>query len=127
MTQEDPKGYLITRNFSALFNAGCIQTGADLFDEPPGEDWHNRFYILATITNNNPCNGCPVYNGGKCTAFQRYHTAALEKKQAQEQRIKESTAPQGTKKYPNMSVSQIADKLNVSKKQVRRMKTNGEI
>lgn len=75
-----PEGQL-KANFGQLYEAGCIQTGGD----SPELDANNAvkkfgrmFALLMVATNNNPCDGCPAFSGGRCKAFLKYHSASPE-------------------------------------------------
>ena len=126
---EAPSGQL-TGTFEQLFEAGCIQTGADVHQTSLAAAAAGFPLILAAIqtsSGGNACDGCPAYRGGQCKAFQQYHTSAIEARIASKMNLQNSTCALGTKKYPGKSISQIAELLGVSKSEVRRRKLAGEI
>jgi len=94
---------------------GCIQA--------ENEALRPMFYSLMTLTQNNPCAGCPVWtdNGPNCKAFQKHHTAF----QAARQATTPHNVPSGP--FMGMSIRQIAQQLGVSISEVRRRKVAGTL
>lgn len=84
-------------------------------------------------TNRNICDGCPKTDRAqslkdiKCECFNKYHTMVKQQKLVSEARVANATTPPGTSKYPGLSIAQIAEKLGVSKSEVRRRKLEGTI
>ncbi len=118
----------LTASFQQAYEAGCIQTGADTY-KTLGEavdQFFATYMVLMQMTGNNPCEGCPV-KASACKCFRLYHTMPAEAKQTSADRITSATMPPGTKKYPGLSIAQIAEELGVSKSEVRRRKAAGEI
>jgi hypothetical protein len=110
---QNPQG-MLNGTFVELFEAGCIQTSCDVYTDVARAfiEIGPRFHGVMTITSQNPCNGCPAYNGGKCLAFQQYHSAH-GRRTAQAQ--------------PSETVAQIAARLGISKSEVRRRKQAGTL
>lgn len=120
---EKPWG-ILAANFEQLHEAGCIQTGADLDpDKWNYIEWYRLWEGLMRVSNNNPCDGCPAWKGGKCCAFLRYHTQP-ERNRGHKNA---ATIPPGTPKHPGLSVRQIATRLGVSISEVRRRKVRGTV
>lgn len=111
----------LNATFPELHTAGCIQA------ERATRDGMMLFFGLMQQTNNNPCNGCPAFDEGRCKAYKQYHTLPNSVKVATANRIKHATKPSGTDKYPDMSVKQIAATLGISKNEVRRRKQAGTL
>lgn len=122
-----PDGKLMG-SVEALHDAGCIQTLADTHDGKKWAELHadvqvtaaTMFLGLHTMTHQNPCNGCPI-DRSKCQAFKMYHTSVNATP------LKVAPASDYSTKYPGLTVAQIADKLGVSKSQVRKMKLEGAL
>jgi hypothetical protein len=110
----------LSRDFVALADAGCMQT-------EPGEP---LFLALWVATGGNPCDGCPEYRGGNCRAYQRHHTDAINETICRKSwSTRKATTPpqmQGSR-FSGMSVKQIAERLGISKNEVRRRKTAGTL
>jgi hypothetical protein len=109
--------------FTQLFEAGCIQTGSDYCDTvDEAEKRHARmFAAIFNATDYNPCDGCPI-NYKECEAFHKYHTFAKHQVTTREERIRKATTPPSGE-----SVAQMAQRLGISKNEVRRRKHKGEI
>lgn len=121
-------GQLIA-SFQELYEAGCIQTGADVCDTL--QEAQEKFVLplvgLMVATRNNPCNGCPV-DKQKCKAFQMYHTSSIIRDVLNEsEKRRNATKAPGTKNYPGKSIAEIAKILGVSKGEVKRRKAAGLI
>ena len=114
-----PVGQL-SGSFEELFAAGCIQTGADTADtlEEAQGSFAGYFAGIMTATSHNPCDGCPVFKGGSCSAYKQFHSEA---RQAGVQRHAQIQA------VPGKTVAQLAKELGISKNEVRRRKTRGEL
>lgn len=119
-----PVGYL-KAEFADLQSAGCIQCETNEL-EP-------MFTALMLATRCNPCGGCPKWQqrGDECKAFRLYHSAWRNKQQARDRRIAEATQPRAKNsdnaKFYNLSVAQIAERLGISKSEVRRRKVAGTL
>lgn len=129
-SQFKPVGQLKGR-FEELWEDNCLQTGnedGDVTLDDARVRWGPYFVGIMRETYNNPCAGCPVLNGGKCPAFQKFHTAAASSRvRDNDSASVADTKPPGTKNFRGMSVKQIAEKLRVSKSEVRRMKHRGQL
>jgi hypothetical protein len=121
--EQKPVGKL-RASFKELFEAGCIQTGGDSHGslEVATGTFSLRFIALMLLTENNPCDGCPVFQGGSCRAYKRYHTGPTNQRIQNQARIKAATTAPGGK-----SVRQLAKELNISINEVRRRKHRGEL
>lgn len=102
--------------FDQAHESGCIQA----VHGPP-------FWALMIATNLDPCNDCPVWkeDGPACKTFQMYHTAYAHVKESQEEAVKKATTPpavQGHPEFTGLTTKQIAEKLGISKNEVRRRK-----
>jgi len=122
---------MLKARFSELFENGCIQTGADTYNN--GDEAIKKmgimFQALWVGTDRNPCKECPVEKE-KCLAYRRFnteHQEKIRKQLAEAERRKNATKAPGTDSFPGLSVKQIAEKLNVSKSEVRRRKLAGTI
>lgn len=119
---------LLVGTFDELRAAGCIQTGcdtdADKYDEA---SWRLLFDALMTETRRNPCDGCPVWHKGQCKAYVQFNTRMIRAATEARERLAGATEAPGTAQFPSLSVKQIADKLNISKSEVRRRKLHGEL
>lgn len=118
---KSPVGHLLA-TFDQAHEAGCLQaemlTGCSYFG------------MLMVSTRLNPCDGCPVWkeDGPACGTFQMYHTAYAYAKESQEEAIKKATTPpvvQGHPEFIGLTTKQIAEKLGISKNEVRRRKAAG--
>jgi len=130
-----PKGQLVAY-FDQLYELGCIQAGSDMetLDEAQQKlmVMYNGLYMA---TGGNPCDGCAkLWNTSsiheamqECKAFAQKHTMAREHRVGRENNQKSATRPEGTDQYPGMSVAEIAQKLGISKSEVRRRKQAGVI
>jgi hypothetical protein len=111
-------------NFEQLMEAGCIQAETPAL-EP-------MFLMLMPMTNNNPCDGCPVWErkGPECAAFQQYHTAYTnavhDQHQALEAATKPSNFPPGHRFF-GRTMKEVATELGVSLGEVRRRKAAGTL
>lgn len=118
--RETPHVGVLRGSFEELHAAGCIQTGADIHDNVDNARarFSSLFAGLMLMTNRNICDGYPAYKNGACPCFQKYHTQAISNN---------ATRPPGTDQHPGLSVGQIAEKLGISKAEVRRRKIAGTI
>ena len=111
-------------SFEELFVAGCIQTGAGTagtFAEAV-RGFGELFVHLHTELRGNPCNGCPEFRGGSCSAYKQFHDEANRAGIQRNARIQAATTAPGGK-----TVAQLAKELGISKNEVRRRKTKGEL
>lgn len=123
--------------FEELHAAGCIQTGADAYQDlgDAVRSFGGLLAMLQVATGGNVCDGCPWAEEGnpskveqvKCEAFQKYHSMAVGNRVRKLTSLKSATSPPGTDKYPGLSIAQIAERLGVSKSEVRRRKQAGTI
>ena len=130
--------------FEDLHGAGCIQTLCDMYadvGDAVKAGGLERFSGIMLLTRLNPCDGCPNgtgmnFNPGKiitrvdqiqCSAFQKFHTMAVDSQLKSKRAIWNATTPPGTDNYPGLSVKQIAEKLGISKNEVRRRKQVGTL
>ena len=118
------------------FESGCIQAGGD----PSGDQQTlvpqaQMYSMLMAVTLRNPCQQCPLitmrhydsFRQVECKCFRQYHSMCIEAQRKGEASIINATTPPGTRTYPGLSIAQIAEKLGVSKSEVRRRKAVGEI
>ncbi|MHA2265617.1 MAG: hypothetical protein ACXAEN_24765 [Candidatus Thorarchaeota archaeon] len=104
-------------SFEELFEAGCIQTGADVVDTfEEAQRLRNLYVHLQTATQGNPCNGCPEFKSGTCSAYKKYHSESINK------RVKATTTVSKGK-----TVAQLAKEHGISKNEVRRRKHRGDL
>jgi hypothetical protein len=119
-------------DFAELFKHGCIQTGADdpnIKLKEAEAKFSKIFFGLMRATKCDPCEGCPIVQH-RCHAWQQFHEDARESRRREalrRKKAKQATKAPGTSKYPGLSVAQIAERLNISKGEVRRLKLKGEI
>jgi len=125
--------------FDELHSMGCIQTGADVYPilAEAQDKFGIWFYQLGLLTCGNLCDGCPQAGAidyvsrptkiedVKCKAFHRFHSMATDRQREKAQAANQATKAPGTDRYPGMSVKQIAEKLGISKNEVRRRKRDG--
>jgi len=111
-------------SFGELFEAGCIQTGAGTADtfEEARQSFREYFLRIYVDLMGNPCNGCPEFKGGSCPAYEQFHDGAQQSRVQGHARIQAATTAPGGK-----TVAQLAKELGVSKNEVRRRKTRGEL
>lgn len=116
---------MLRASFEQLHEAGCIQTGADMFDtvEKARPQFEQMFAGLMFATRLDPCTtGCAAFDNGKCLAYVKYHSVPVNERRTRDARvIRATTAPTGE------SVSQIAKRLGISKNEVRRRKQAGTL
>jgi hypothetical protein len=110
----------LSGTFAQLHAAGCIQTGADVewCVAVAAEKFAPLLNGLRILTDGRPCDGCPVFRGGECNAYQQYRESAV---------VMPKAATSYSNKYPGKSVRQIATELGVSIGEVRRRKLDGSI
>ena len=104
--------------FHELWKEGCIQTGADVHPEDlqaASDKYLVVFHGLFNLTKGNLCDGCSAWDGGRCRGYKKYHTGAQMPK-APSKQIK-----------PEVTVKQWAERLGISKNEVRRRKFAGTL
>ena len=115
---------MLPLRFEDLFEAGCIQTHSDRFDnvdDAINEGAREYFFHIMQATFNNPCSGCPVTKEN-CKAYLTYHSEPGKLKCEASARHAKATTPPGGE-----TVAQIAARLGISKNEVRRRKVSGTL
>jgi len=118
-----PKGALLAA-FEQAMEAGCIQAEMDSL--------RGMYAAIMVWTNCNPCCGCPEWDriGPKCGCFQKHHTAYRDVLKQNKARVEETTSPSSAGlplQFTGLTTKQIAEKLGVSKNEVRRRKAAGTL
>lgn len=117
----------LTGSFADLRNAGCIQ--AELPDGATPEIIAEKVLLLICLmeeTHGSPCQQCPAFKNGKCTAYQQYHETAIRLRKERERTENAQKAP-GCKKYPGMPLRQIAKAEGLSLNKTRELVRAGAL
>lgn len=109
---------MLLASFDTLKEAGCIQCESEIL--------RRMFHLLMAISKSDPCTKCPAFHGGKCKVYQQYHSIAINQKSRKEKQLKKATVPNnGTGRWANMSMKQIAQTEGISLNEARRRKAAG--
>lgn len=84
MRNDKPPNGRLTGSFEELFAEGCIQTGCDVHKTAKEAEGNflMLFNALMLSTNGNMCDGCPMYEGGTCKAFRKFHSGSPHRQKA---------------------------------------------
>lgn len=80
---------------------------------------------LYSLTDGHICNGCPKYEGGRCSSFKTMMNDRSEESTAQVGSIFPDSLPNKSKPYE--TVRQEAERLGVSISEVRRRRNSAKI